>query len=69
MSTTRTITWTGLERELMAMLEETRDRFHACLIHSGTDREFADVAVDRIDALLAYAKEYGGPNTSATVTR
>ena len=62
------MTLTGLEAELMAMLEKTRNRLHVVMMARSTV-ENANAAVAEIDALLAYAKQYGGPNTSATVER
>ncbi len=34
-------------------LRDMRRRFHACCVHSGSDKEFADAACEKADAALA----------------
>lgn len=53
--------WTGLERQLMRELKSMRDRFHSCVLRSGTDLEFADASVAEVDELLKRAESEGGP--------
>lgn len=38
---------------LYAELAEMRERFHSALVHNGTDREHADAACAKADALIA----------------
>lgn len=55
------MTMTGLEAQLIRELKALRDRFHRCVIRSGTDREFADAAVLGVDQLIKAAEKQGGP--------
>jgi|HubBroStandDraft_4_1064222.scaffolds.fasta_scaffold08768_4 hypothetical protein len=43
--------------ELLKALKECRDRLRACVIHGGTDPEFADAAVVDYDELIAKSEK------------
>lgn len=45
-----------LEKELLAAVKDLRTRFHCCIIRSGTDEEFADLACKQWDDLVAKAE-------------
>lgn len=45
-----------LEKELLEAVKDLRDRFHACILNCGTDKEFADIACKQWDDLVAKAE-------------